>query len=635
MSDPERKIRILLVGDRAVGKTCMIKSLITSQVELNTNVPPRYPEIQVPFDQIEQGTTTVIVDTSLRTQSEAGIAAEVAKASVIGIVYAADTGEKSVKDFWLPFIRNHSAASEVPSKTPVVLIRNKTDIAESSEGETSDALLNECTPIMQEFREVVTCVGCSATNMNLVAEAFYYALNAVLFPMGPLYDLEKRCLVGAAVTSIERVFSICDRTCTDLLSDDELNKFQVLCFSGSDALAVRELESVKELIKESVQGGVVDGCVTLKGFVFLNQLFIERGRPETTWAVLRHFGYSDTLELTSPKHNKFKSMSDDQSIELSEEGIEFLSDRFDACAKGDSKLSSKQLAKFFEVVPVEWADKFTQISAGCDQGVERDVFFTMWRTLVLLDYTSALMVLAYLGFGIMKDIQTTNLNPLETRDVASAIIVTQRRLLDWKAKMTLRTSLVCYVIGSHKCKQLLFEQITTRSGGFETTALSTKCGSSRVVACAENKNLIVFADIDKENAETVQQSTTFVEECDTLLMVFDESDPESFAELVTMHSPGRFGASQTLVVGVKSESESASQNYATKPENFCWDRGLTAPLRNVEDEGVNRLVAAVDKIAKSPTSPWSESGSSRWVLASAAAAAILGIVIYRNYSSSR
>lgn len=35
------------------------------------------------------------------------------------------------------------------------------------------------------------------------------------------------------------------------------------------------------------------------GFLFLNTLFIQRGRHETTWAILRSFGYSDTLELTA------------------------------------------------------------------------------------------------------------------------------------------------------------------------------------------------------------------------------------------------------------------------------------------------------------------------------------------------
>lgn len=44
---------------------------------------------------------------------------------------------------------------------------------------------------------------------------------------------------------------------------------------------------------------MADYCVCpLLGFLFLNTLFIQRGRHETTWTILRKFGYDDNLELT-------------------------------------------------------------------------------------------------------------------------------------------------------------------------------------------------------------------------------------------------------------------------------------------------------------------------------------------------
>ncbi len=39
--------------------------------------------------------------------------------------------------------------------------------------------------------------------------------------------------------------------------------------------------------------------LTLPGFLFLHALFIERGRLETTWAVLRKFGYDNDLLLSA------------------------------------------------------------------------------------------------------------------------------------------------------------------------------------------------------------------------------------------------------------------------------------------------------------------------------------------------
>ena len=46
-----------------------------------------------------------------------------------------------------------------------------------------------------------------------------------------------------------------------------------------------------------MQGIRGDG-LTLEGFIFLHALFIERGRLETTWAVLRRFGYANSLRLS-------------------------------------------------------------------------------------------------------------------------------------------------------------------------------------------------------------------------------------------------------------------------------------------------------------------------------------------------
>ncbi len=46
--------------------------------------------------------------------------------------------------------------------------------------------------------------------------------------------------------------------------------------------------------------GVVDRGLTLEGFLFLHVLFIERGRLESTWAVLRKFGEFEGEGLRLP-----------------------------------------------------------------------------------------------------------------------------------------------------------------------------------------------------------------------------------------------------------------------------------------------------------------------------------------------
>lgn len=44
------------------------------------------------------------------------------------------------------------------------------------------------------------------------------------------------------------------------------------------------------LLHHQLPQGIKDNGLTLQGFLFLHALFIERGRLETTWAVLRRCG---------------------------------------------------------------------------------------------------------------------------------------------------------------------------------------------------------------------------------------------------------------------------------------------------------------------------------------------------------
>ena len=122
----------------------------------------------------------------------------------------------------------------------------------------------------------------------------------------------------------------------------ELCIFQLKSFRAP--LHSQSLEDVKAIVKRNISDGVINNGLSLKGqshwsvhkspaslciylhvvksycatstgiwlcvllltgFLFLHTLFIQRGRHETTWTVLRTFGYDDNLQLTkeylSPK----------------------------------------------------------------------------------------------------------------------------------------------------------------------------------------------------------------------------------------------------------------------------------------------------------------------------------------------
>lgn len=54
---------------------------------------------------------------------------------------------------------------------------------------------------------------------------------------------------------------------------------------------------MKRVVHDKLPEGINDRGLTLIGFHFLHTLFIEKGRIETTWTVLRKFGYNDEVNL--------------------------------------------------------------------------------------------------------------------------------------------------------------------------------------------------------------------------------------------------------------------------------------------------------------------------------------------------
>ena len=75
-----------------------------------------------------------------------------------------------------------------------------------------------------------------------------------------------------------------------------LNHTQRKCFDAP--LQAKELEGIKEMVRSHTEGGIKDNELTEEGFLYLLTSFIQRGRQETTWAVLRKFGYGEDLKLT-------------------------------------------------------------------------------------------------------------------------------------------------------------------------------------------------------------------------------------------------------------------------------------------------------------------------------------------------
>ena len=248
--------------------------------------------------------------------------------------------------YWLPLI------SKLGANLPVVLVGNKIDTRGDDVENTS--LEEDMLPIMDKFKQVETCLECSAKSLINISEVFFFAQKSVLHPTAPLYDSREHVLKPLCAEALERIFILCDLDKDNLLDNDELNQFQLKCFKTP--LQNQELDGIKEIIKENCPGGIRNNSLTCDGFLALHQLFIQRGRSETTWAVLRKFGYGDDVRLDQNFLQPPISVKEGSVVELSPKGFQFFTELFSKYdSDKDGALTATELDELFRTSPgIPW-----------------------------------------------------------------------------------------------------------------------------------------------------------------------------------------------------------------------------------------------------------------------------------------
>ena len=183
---------------------------------------------------------------------------------------------------------------------------------------------------------------------------------------------------------IDTIMDLCDKDKDGLLNDEELNEFQVRCFNAP--LQPEELAGVKDVVRSRLDNGLVDNHLTFTGFVFLHVLFIERGRLETTWAVLTTFGYGKELDLSIVTK---RSDAVSPTSGLSRRANAYFAEVFDAYdADGDGILSSKEQDQLFGSFPD--ASFMSIIAPGMvfertKKGLTRNGFLSFWNYAAVVD----------------------------------------------------------------------------------------------------------------------------------------------------------------------------------------------------------------------------------------------------------
>ncbi|KAK0565116.1 ERMES complex Ca(2+)-binding regulatory GTPase gem1 [Tilletia horrida] len=152
-----------------------------------------------------------------------------------------------------------------------------------------------------------------------------------------------------------------------------------------------------------------NGGLTMAGFLYLHTIFIQRGRLETVWTVLRSFGYAcPSLLLEDGYVHPHFPVPPDHAVELSPHGYQFLTDVFEAHDKDrDGALSEAELDQLFVIAPGgehPWsrrhgADFPSETTITDHNGnITLQGWLAQWSMTTLLEPRTTLAYMAYLGY---------------------------------------------------------------------------------------------------------------------------------------------------------------------------------------------------------------------------------------------
>lgn len=312
-------VRICVAGDEGVGKSSLITCLV-KDVFVSHRIQAVLPQITLPPTLgTPENVTTVIVDTSALPHERTNLKRELRKSNVILLVYSDHYSYERVALFWMPFFRAQGVS------VPVILCANKSDLATGAN--TPQVVEDEMLPVMAEFKEIDSCIRTSAREHHNVNEVFYLCQKAVTHPISPLFDSKELTLKPTAVSALKRIFYLCDKDQDGLMNDQEIQAFQKRVFDKD--LSPGDLSNIKQSVRDRQRDPTtfLDG-ITEREFMTLCTLFVEKGRHETLWMILRQFQYTDSLSLKETfLHPKF-DVPQYSSAELGPTGYRFFVDLF-------------------------------------------------------------------------------------------------------------------------------------------------------------------------------------------------------------------------------------------------------------------------------------------------------------------
>ncbi|KAL7226642.1 hypothetical protein ACSBR1_021688 [Camellia fascicularis] len=617
MAGGRTTVRVAVVGDRGTGKSSLIAAAASENFP--ESVPSVLPPTRLPSDFYPDGIPVTIIDTSSSLESRGKLAEELKRADAVVLTYACDQPVTldHLSTFWLHELRR------LEVKVPVIVVGCKLDLRDERHHMSLEQVMS---PIMQQFREIETCIECSAANLVQVPEVFYYAQKAVLHPTAPLFDQETQALKPRCVRALKRIFILCDHDMDGALNDMELNEFQ-------------------RVVQEKLPEGVNEFGLTLTGFLFLHALFIEKGRLETTWTVLRKFGYDDDIKLRGDQLSIPSKKAPDQSVEFTSEAVEFLKGVFSLFDMDkDGALRFSELDDLFSTAPespweeAPYKDAAERSALG---GISLNGFLSEWALMTQLDPAQSMANLICIGY---------------TSDPASALRLTRRRSIDRKKQQTDRNVFQCFVFGPKNAgKSALLKAFLGRPFSDNYTSTTEEHYVANLVdQFGGTKKTLILREIQEDRVKKLLSNKESLAACDVAVFVYDSSDEyslkrtsELLMEVTRRGEETGFGVPSLLIA---AKDDLSSYPMATKDSaKICQDMGIDVPIHiSVKERDLNNVFSRIVSAAVTPhlSVPETEIGRNQkhyrqivnrslMLVSVGAAVAVVGLTAYRSYTARK
>ncbi|KAF2729440.1 mitochondrial Rho GTPase 1 [Polyplosphaeria fusca] len=558
-------VRICVCGDEGVGKSSIITSLV-KDVFVTSKIQPVLPQVTLPPSLgTPDNVTTIVVDTSALPHERHALRKEVRKSNVILLVYSDHYSYERVALFWMPYFRSLGV------NVPVVLCANKSDL--QSNGATSQVVAEEMLPVMNEFKEIDSCIRTSAKEHHNINEVFFLCQKAVTHPVAPLYDSKEAALKPAAVSALQRVFHLCDKDKDGYWNDNEIHDFQLKCFEKP--LGEDDLPNIKRSLERFVPGSTGENGIDENGFLLLNKIFAEKGRHETIWIILRKFQYTDSLSLKdSFLHPKF-DVPQFSSAELSPAGYRFFVDLFLLFdMDNDGGLNDSELAALFAPtpgLPPSWIDSaFPSCTVRNEAGyITLQGWLAQWSMTTFEEPKTTLEYLAYLGFESTDRGGTT-----------TALKMTKARKRRNRPGRVERSVFLCYVLGaSGSGKSALLSAFLQRpfSHTYHPTIKPQTAVNS--VELKGGKQCYLILEELGELEPAILENQAKLDACDLLCYTYDSSEPDSFAHIVELRKKyPQLDDLPAVYTALKADQDKTMQRSEQQPDEYTSGLNMPSPI---------------------------------------------------------